>query len=186
MKARAEASARTHARILEAATERFGSTPYDEVSLSDIAEDADVTVQTVLRRFGSKEELLGAAARKGLDRVRADRSAAPVGDVRGAIRNLIEHYEAWGNRVLMLLSQEKRVEALAQVTQAGRQLHYVWVEQVFRPWLETLSGEARAKLRGKLIAATDVHVWEVLRRDLGWDVRTTEVAMREIVASLLR
>ena len=40
----------------------FAERPYDQVSLPAIAERAGVTVQTVLRRFGSKEDLFAAAA----------------------------------------------------------------------------------------------------------------------------
>jgi AcrR family transcriptional regulator len=185
MKARAKAAAKTRARILEAATEHFGSTPYDEVSLADIAEQAGITVQTVLRRFDSKEGLLAAATEAGLETVRAERSAAPVGDVQGAIQNLVDHYETWGDRVLMFLMQEQRVETISRLTEAGRKLHYDWVDQVFAPWLKALDDEPSTMLRAKLIATTDVHVWKVLRRDLGFDNQMTEAAIREMVDSLL-
>src|SRR4051794_12812167 len=109
MGARAATAAATAERIVAAATELFLARPYEEVTLDEVAQRAAVTVQTVLRGFGSKEGLAEAAAEVGQEKVRAARDEAPIGDTVGAIRNLIEHYEEWGERVLLMLSQEDRV-----------------------------------------------------------------------------
>jgi hypothetical protein len=63
MRARAWAAEATARAITAAARALFAERAYDEVSLPAIADRAAVTVQTVLRRFGSKEELFAAAAR---------------------------------------------------------------------------------------------------------------------------
>lgn len=185
MTARAAAAAATKRRIVDAAIEHFSERLYDEVSLNDIAASAEVTVQTVLRKFGSKEGLVAAATEVGTEHVLSQRGEAPVGDVEGAIRNLLEHYEEWGERSLLFLAQEQRVESVATVVEGGRQLHYEWVERVFAPWLETLDGEAHERFRARLIAATDVYVWKIMRRDLGLDAETTEMAMRELVDAIV-
>lgn len=185
MSARADAAAATGARIVEAAIRQFSERRYDEVSLGDIARDAGVTVQTVLRRFGSKEELVAVATMISTDAVRRERAEAPVGDVGGAVRNLMEHYERWGDRILLLLAQEDQVTPLRRVTTAGRSLHYEWVDRVFAPWLARVGGAARRGLRARLIAATDVYVWKIMRKDLGLDARSTEVSMRELVAAVV-
>ena len=54
---RARAAANTSERIVAAAAELFGRLPYDQVTLSAIADGAGVAIQTVMRRFGSKETL---------------------------------------------------------------------------------------------------------------------------------
>src|SRR6516165_6444535 len=59
---RAEATAETARSILRATIELYAERFYDQVSLEDIAERAGITVQTLIRRFGSKEELISAAA----------------------------------------------------------------------------------------------------------------------------
>ena len=135
MTARARAAAATGERILSTATEVFLGRPYEQVSLDDVAREAGVTVQTVLRRFGSKEGLVAAAAEVGMERVRAERAGAPIGDLAGAVRNLVDHYEEWGARVLRMLGQEENVPPVRKVTDAGRQLHRAWVERTFAPWL---------------------------------------------------
>ena len=133
MSARAEAAAETGRRILEAVIELHRERFFDQVSLEDIAERAGVTVQTVLRRFGSKERLVEAAAEEANRQVTHQRYEAPSGDIEGAVNNLVEHYEEWGDSALRLLAQEERVPAFRSITDAGRALHYEWVERTFGP-----------------------------------------------------
>ena len=186
MVARAEAAAATHARIVDAALERLSESPYDDVSLADVARDAGVAVQTVLRRFGSKEGLAEAATELGLGRVRAQRWSAPPGDVDGAVRALFAHYEEWGERSLRFLAQEERVPAMRRVVAAARALHHEWVDHVFAARLARERGAARLRLRARLVVVTDVCVWKVLRHDLGLDARTAAAAFRELVAAVAR
>src|SRR3712207_8050354 len=77
MRVRAEAAAETGRRILEAVIELHRERFFDEVSLEDIAERAGVTVRTVIRRFGSKERLIEAAAEEGTRQVTHQRYQAP-------------------------------------------------------------------------------------------------------------
>src|SRR4051812_38338200 len=93
MGARAAAAAETGDRILGAAISLFASTGYDDVSLRAVADRAGVTEKTVLRRFGSKDGLLLAAARTGVPREQQMRTVAQ-GDTGAAARVLAERYEA--------------------------------------------------------------------------------------------
>jgi AcrR family transcriptional regulator len=180
MTARARAAAATGERILSTATEVFLGRPYEQVSLDDVAREAGVTVQTVLRRFGSKEDLVAAAAEVGIERVRAARARAPIGDLAGAVRNLVDHYEEWGARVLRMLAQEESVPPFRKVTEAGRRLHRAWVERTFAPWLR-ISGGVRAQRLAQLVAVTDVYVWKLLRRDQGLSRSATERTLLELL-----
>jgi AcrR family transcriptional regulator len=180
MGARAAAAAVTHERILESATLEFLTRPYEQVSLEDVATRAGVTVQTVLRRFGSKEALVAAAAAAGLERVQAERDLAPIGNLVGAVHNLMDHYEEWGERVLRMLAQEEQVPPLRNVVDAGRTLHRRWVERTFAPWLRGARA-SRGRRLAQLVAVTDVYVWKLLRRDQGLSRSATEQAVFEIV-----
>lgn len=185
MSARAEAAAQTHRAILEAAIRRFGAHPWEEVSLADVAREAGVTVQTVLRRFGSKEGLGEGALALGTAAVREERFSSPVGDLKAAVQGLMRHYETWGDRSLLFLSQENRVPAMRRLTDAGRSLHHEWVDHVFAPWLAKARGGARLRLRARLIATTDVYAWKILRRDLGFEPRAAEQTLREHLEAVL-
>ncbi len=184
MRARAEAAAETGRRILEAVIELHTERFFDQVSLEDIAERAGVTVQTVIRRFGSKERLIEAAAEAANRDVVRQRDQAPVGDIEGAVKNLVDHYEEWGDSVLRLLAQEERVAAFRAVTDAGRALHYEWVDRTFAPLLAKRTGEERQRLLAELIAICDVYFWKLLRRDLGLSREQTELAIRETILAL--
>src|SRR6185437_4741764 len=80
MVARADAAARTHQRIIDAALELYSEHDFEQVSLEDVAARADVTVRTVLRRFGGKEALLEAVAQAGDQAVEDRRRDVPAGD----------------------------------------------------------------------------------------------------------
>ena len=95
--ARAQSSLETEQRILEAATKLFVERYYDEVTLDQVAESAGVATKTVLRRFGTKEELAKRFL-EGAGRVNAaQRDAVPASDVRGALEMILETYELFGD-----------------------------------------------------------------------------------------
>jgi AcrR family transcriptional regulator len=181
MTARAQAAEATAQAITAAARALFAERPYDQVSLPVIAERAEVTVQTVLRRFGSKEELFAAAAEERSGQIRADREAAPPGD----ITHLVTHYERWGDEQAYLLAQETRVAAIRAITDAGRRYHRDWITRAYQPALATLPPATRSRKLAQLTAVTDLATWRLLRRELGLSPGQTTTAIRELVDACL-
>lgn len=182
MGARAEASTKTRGRILRAVLDLHLERFHDQITLQAVAERADVTVQTVLRHFGSRDRLVAAAAEQATSEVVAQRSAAPIGDVEGAVENLLDHYQEWGPSALRLLAQEERVPQLRVIADGGRAAHAQWVERTFAPFLAETSD---ALLRPKLIALTDVFMWRLLRLDLGLDRTETESALAGMIQAVV-
>ena len=170
---------------MDAARARLLVQAYDEVTLDDVAADAGVSVQTVLRRFGSKEGLTRAIASQLHEEVIPQRDAAPAGDVVGALRVLVEHYELLGDTVMQVLRQELRVPVFAEVTAFGRAYHRDGVGRVFAPWLDQRRSEDRARLHAQLVAVCDVYTWFLLRRQTGLSRRSVEDAIRELVEGVL-
>ena len=185
MVARAAAAEATEQRIRAAAHQLFGEVLYDQVSLQSVAARAGVTVQTVLRRFGSKDQLFAAVAAWRSEQIGRARDQAPVGDVPGVVRVLVDVYEAWGDAVLHLLAQESRAATIRAVTDRGRRRHRAWVERDFAPWLEPLASTAYQQRLAQLIAVTDLYMWKILRRDLGLNRADTEAAICDLVTRLL-
>jgi AcrR family transcriptional regulator len=163
---RAQAQQRTRDALLDAAIEEFAEGRWQKVSLQALAARAGVTKQTLLRHFGSKDGLLMQALTRGAAEVLDQRWSAPTGDVRGAVDNLLDHYEAWGERSLRIGAWLSGPQMLAKLARAARQIHYDWVEYAFSPWLEQLDGKARERCRAALIALCDVHTWWLLSNDL--------------------
>ena len=182
MRVRAETTAETRARVLRAVLDLHIERFHDQITLEDVAARAGVTVQTVIRHFGSRDRLVTAAAEQATSEILAQRSAAPVGDVNGAVENLLDHYEVWGQTALRLLAQEERVPQLRVLADGGRAAHYAWVERTFDPFLAETSD---ALLRQKLIALTDVFTWKLLRLDLGLDRTGTASALASMIRAVI-
>ena len=185
MTARAESTQRTGERILDAALALFWEQPTDQLSLDAVARRADVSVQTVIRRFGGKEGLLAAAVQREAERIGAQRGAAPVGDVPAAVRVLVDHYEEMGEHVLRMLAEEPRVPGLAPLIDQGRQVHRAWCARVFAPALQRRSGSDRVRLLAQLVAICDVGTWALLRKQSGLSRRQTERALVELITPLM-
>jgi AcrR family transcriptional regulator len=183
MVARAQSAARTGERILDAAVEVFFEEPTANISLEEVARRAGVTVQTVIRRFDGREGLLAAAAARETEKVRREREAEP-GDLRGAVRVLVGHYERTGDTVLRMLVEEARSPALAGAADRGRRMHREWCEAMFAPALNGLNGAQRERRLAQLVAACDVYTWMLLRRQSGLSRRQTELAMCELIEPL--
>jgi len=185
MTARAEAVAQTRERILRAAITRTDRLPLSLVSLADIAADAGVSVQTVLRQFGSRDGVIDAGIELALGDI-AEELHAPQSDVPGAIAVVIDHHEARGDIALLLLGQETSDPHAARITEKGRAMHRTWVESVFTPQLGDLTGSKREEMIDMLVIATDVYTWKILRRDRGLSRKVVERRMLRLVESVLK
>ena len=183
MTARAEAAERTRVAILDAAIQLATTRLLADISLGDIAAEAGVSVQTVLRRFGSRAGLIDAATAHGGREVIEERQA-PVGDIWAAVEVVVAHYERRGDGVALLLAQETTDAQVRRITDNGRRVHREWVETVFAPYLPG-TPMAREALADLLAVATDVYTWKQLRRDLGLDRTTTEQRIHRLVSALI-
>jgi AcrR family transcriptional regulator len=179
MRARAAAVEDTRARIQEALFELGTKRVFPDISLDDIAKEAGVSVQTVLRQFGSRSELIEAGIDFAIDRIARERTT-PGGDITAAMSSLIDHYELRGDSALLLLSQEQRDPQVGRITERGRQMHRTWVTDVFEPHV----GDDPA-LIDLLVVATDVYTWKLLRHDRGLSRSETHERMRALVDAVL-
>lgn len=163
--ARAEAQERNRDALIDAAAEAFFSGRWEQVSLTEMAVSAGVTKQTLLRHFGSKQRLLEQMLELGYHQVRDQRWAAPTDDVAGAVDNLLDHYELFGDRALAIGRGVS--PTVTELGRAARQMHYDWVDYAFGEWLKRKRGKARTRCRVALIALCDVQVWWIWSHDLG-------------------
>ncbi len=185
MEARARSAAATGERILDAAVSIFYEEPTDNLSLEAVASRAGVSVQTVIRRFGGKDGLFHAAAKREYGRIADHRGQAEAGDAEGALRDLLDHYEEVGDGVLRMLAEEHRMPAVRKLADQGREYHRAWCENIFASALAGRSDAERERRLAQLIAITDVYVWKLLRRDRGLSRRQTELALCELLEPLI-
>jgi AcrR family transcriptional regulator len=175
----------TRQRITDAALALYTESWVDQITLEQVAQRANVTIQTILRHFGTKAALLAAAGRQATDAETARRTDVPVADLDGAIAYLLHHYETEGDRVLRGLAQEGRYPAIAQFMQEGRHQHRTWVARAFAADLHRRSGVDRKRLLAQLVAVCDVYTWKLLRRQAGLTRAQTALAVRELLLPLL-
>jgi AcrR family transcriptional regulator len=184
--ARAVSMEQTNERILRAAVELFWESPGTDVRLESVAERADVSVQTVLRHFGSKDALFTGAVAWQTARVRDSRDPSAVTDAASAARQLVAHYEEVGDGVMRLLSEEGRLAAVGAMLEQGRDFHRQWCATAFASTLEGLPNAHRGRRLAQLVAVCDVYTWFLLRRQSRLSRKATELAMTELIAPLLK
>lgn len=184
--ARAEAESENHDAILNAAFEAFSANPFDRVTLPQIARRSGVTVQTIIRRFGSKEGLFEEVARREGARILAERDVPEGVSLSVAIESLLRHYERDGDTIARFVAQEHLFEPIRQVVERGRKTHRDWIERHCRYLLDGHEGAARERLVYAATVATDLSTWKLLRRDLGLEPAQVAAVMSELLDGLKR
>jgi AcrR family transcriptional regulator len=193
--ARARAQERTRETLLQAAAEELERDSWRQASLESVAGRAGVSKQTALRHFGSKQGLLDAVIRRTSSIVVKERDEAPIGDIPGAVANLVRHYERYGDMVVRLLpyrdavvrvmGQEHRGSLVKRAVDHGHEVHEEWVLRTFEPQLANLDPRTHERRLAQLVAVCDVYVWKILRRDLGLGVPRVEAALVELIERLV-
>ena len=180
MTARLAKSEATRERIRASAMALYTDHAIEDFTLEEVARRAETTVQTVLRIFGSKEDLLFAALAE-LAAEGASLKVTPPGDIPAAVTAIFDVYETIGDLVVQRLNDERRYPALKSILDQGRQNHRAWVKTAFAPCLVREEETQRAQLLNALVAATDVYVWKLLRRDRGLGRAAAQAVVLKLV-----
>ena len=186
MESRAVSTQATRERVIGAMLRLFLDRWYDEITLSEIAIEAGVALQTVLNHFSSKEGLLTALLEdpRLLDEFAGRRFHAEPGNYAGAIDLLVGDYERAGDAMVRLLGLESRVLAIKPMLDMGRVGQRLWIESIFAEAVDGVRGEGRARLIDLLVCATDVYTWQILRRDRGHSRAATAAAILDMVEAI--
>ena len=184
MTGRAKNAEITAERIVDAMLARLRTTPYEHIRIEDIAADAGVTGQTVIRRFGSKPALMNATVERELSRIVAAREAAAHASAVDTIRDLVLHYERYGALILKTYSEAPLVPGLPEITARGRAFHVDWCRRAFT--LDpSLTQRESARRIAQIVAICDATTWRIIRFDGGLDPAQTEIALQELILPLL-
>lgn len=184
MGARADGVADTRERIIDAATALFLEQTFDDVTLAGIAKASGVSHQTVLNHFGSKLGVAMAVA-EALGRATAAARSATPGDTPGAIHALVGDYEQIGDANVRWVAASEQYEELVPLLDTARAGHQQWLREVFAADLPRGTAASRRTVLA-LHAATDVHTWKLLRRELHLSRAETERIMVDLVSGVLR
>jgi AcrR family transcriptional regulator len=185
MTARAEAAEQTGQRIIDAMLGLYADVPYDRIRLEDVAGQADVTVQTVIRRFGTKHGLLAATVERELARLAADRAAAVGETPEETLHSLVGYYEDHGALILKLYAEASQAPGVPELAALSRSYHVTWCRETFAGLLGGQDRATHTRRLAQVVAVCDVTTWRILRFDGGLSARQTEVALREMLIPLL-
>jgi AcrR family transcriptional regulator len=179
----AEIAALTARRIVEAGLVLFDERWLGDVTLEQVAQRAGVTVKTLLRHYGSKDQLFAAVSQHAFREAVEVYGDPPVGDLAALAHRLADFGERAGARLLRGVAQEERDPRMRAAIAQGRAFHRAWIERACAPFLA--DHEDRARLLAALAAVTDVYSWKLLRRDgdLGRD--EAEHALLDLLEGLL-
>lgn len=186
---RAESTAARRRAILDAAIALFREEGREggevDPSLELLAARAGCSTRSVIRHFGSKERLIEAAIADATADAIEQRRVEP-GDVDGAVRKLVDHYEQQGDEVIRWLGSAERYPLVRQVTESGARMHREWVRETFAPGLEGLETAERRRRLAALATVTDVYVWHLLRRREGLGRAAAEAEILALVEAARR
>jgi AcrR family transcriptional regulator len=186
MTVRADAAERTGERIVDAMLRRYADLPYDRIRLEDVAADAGVTVQTVIRRFGSKHGLLAATVEREFTRLAADRAAAMGEDAESTMHALVRYYEHHGALILKLYSEAHQAPGVPELAARGRAYHLNWCREAFSEALQRIDdSDVRARRLAQVVAICDAATWRILRFDGDLSPEQTEAALLELLLPLV-
>ena len=101
------------------------------------------------------------------------------------MRVLVTDYEGTGDLIIRALALEHRIPELTGVLDEGRAEHRKWVTAIFEPDLPNAKRE-RERAITRLVVATDVYAWQILRRDMGLSRATTHDHLHTIVVAIIK
>jgi len=180
---RGAAVAATRERILEATIE-LGYEELDlDPTLERVAARAGVSVQTVLRRFGSRAALLDEALAAARTAVAAER--LPTDGDEDPLLPLLAHYRLRGSFSLRMLAREDTDARAAEITAGGKRMHREWVGTAFAERLARHDPARLEALTDLLVVATDVYAWKLLALDRRLPEALVLARMRTLVDAIL-
>jgi AcrR family transcriptional regulator len=185
MGVRAKAAETTSEEIIRVVGELWMKYSIHEITLHMVAQNAGVTVMTILRKFGSKEGLFEAAIRTDTAGIQDVRKESQAGNINQAISILMKEYEYAGQAVIRTLAVENDLPVAAKILKKGRELHKEWCQRIFAQYLPESNDKEYQIMLGTFYAATDIYKWKLLRIDLGYSKEETEKIFIKTVRGII-
>lgn len=185
MTVRADQMARNERNILAAMVDLWLTAPIQEITLEHVAEKAGVTVRTILRKYGSKEGLMEACIKSDAVQVARTLHVPEPGNIPEILEILLNEYELMGPAVIRTIAMEEQFPFARKLLERGRFEHRRWCAEVFRPFLLGPHSEAYEIKLAAFIAATEIYLWKLLRKDLGQSREQTQRVFRMLLDGLV-
>lgn len=185
MTSRAVSTAATVDRILDAALALWSEQPVDQIRLEALAERAEVTVPTVVRRIGGKPAIFSALVERELARLDVQRVSFASKSVEDIAAYFVDYYEQFGFLILKLYAEAPQIPGLPELAASARARHLESLREAFAGRLSGDSDSADRRM-AQVIVVLDATTWRIFRADAGLSPDQTRIALGELLSRLVR
>lgn len=175
----------TKERIMRAFSELWMKNPLNEITLELIAEKANVTTRTILRKFGSKENLIEECLLSNSSAILVERENKSTGDIDESLRALLSSYETMGDAAIRTINLESESAVARKIGEAGRKVHRAWCMRVFAEHLPTKGSLYYERDLTAFIVGTEVYLWKLMRKDLKMSKKETFEVFKRMISGLI-
>lgn len=186
MSIRTKKAEATEKSILKAIGELWINNPIRDITLEMIADKAGVTERTVLRKFGSKDELYETAIKQDAAGIQSIKDEAETGNIEQSVQTLMKEYSLTGMAAIRTLAVEFEFPIAGKILKKGRESHKFWCERVFGPYLPPVHHPKYTLYLGAIYASTDVNKWKLLHKDLGYSEQETASIFKMTIESIIK
>lgn len=182
--------AQTRAAIMHALVALMGRMPYATITLSQIAEEADVAEKTVQRHFGSKSAIFAAFAGRAFAAARArlmdeaDGGESPLAGLERLFRAVYSTYEECGERIWTFITAEHGLAGAAVVRTEIRAFGDSLTASLVRAWPDAWRLDD-PRTEQVISGLSRFLTWKALRDECGLSAEETVLAARDIAAGML-
>ncbi len=189
MAVRAKKTRRTHAGIERALVRLLATKPYDAISMTEIAQEADVAVRTVQRHFRSKDDVLAAAVRypaRALSEELSKRPAAqsPRQDLQSLAASLFAIYDRYRPEIWTLYNWSSEAPQLMQALLVSGTAWLSAVDALLARWSERCAVDPVLAKRA-IIALTSYPTWRGLAGAGGFRSPEAEALVARLLYDLI-
>lgn len=163
---RAKLINRTRAAIERALVRLLATKPYDTISMTEIADEADVSVRTVQRHFRTKDDLLAASVRYPAEALSAELSKRPPGqsareDMQTLVAALFATYSRHRPEMWAAYTRSAQVPELMRAQLVGQAAWLSAIEAFMARWSNRCAIEPLLAKR-TIVALTSYPTWRGL------------------------
>lgn len=160
---RAAATERTRLRIQDGLLRLLASRPYESITMADVAAAAGVSVRTVQRHYGSKDDLLvvcvGSFVRELENRLaRLPVSPTPRRAVEGFVRAVFGIYRRHNAMASVAYRRAASVPRVEEAVRQGVDIRLAFIDRMVSRWPDAWRVDVR-RVRGILTAMTSYLTW---------------------------
>jgi|GEM_PF-1331793 len=175
----------TKIKIIKAYGSLWSSHSIKNITLEMVAKEAGVSTKTILRKFESKNGLTNESLVYLAGEIESERTITKVGDVNEILKALLLNYEKMGEAAIRTINLEPELEVARQIGAKGRALHRDWCIQMFAPYLPNEQSADYEIQLTSFIAATEIYLWKLMRKDLKLSKEQTFSIFKNLVEGLI-